>query len=239
MSAVDLKTKNIQKWALIVVDMQNDFIGGSMAHLNPQVVIECQRTIPIINRLLKYVKFDLVVYSRDWHPPGHISFVSSEKSNRSEKWPEHCVRKTWGAEYHKDLYINPKEMKTIHVLKGTKQNEECYSAMQGEFKLKKNRTKLADYFQTHSFDSIFVCGMLSEYCVLSTCKEIFELNITKNLYVLVDAVLGLKPFDPKMFYKFSLLTTTDRLIQSVMKFQIKMPLKELKFLQERLRNESD
>ncbi len=73
--------------ALLLVDVQNDFCpGGALpAPFGDEVV-------PVINSLLD--SFDLVVASKDWHPPQTVHF---------EKWPPHCVRDTHGAEFHPGL----------------------------------------------------------------------------------------------------------------------------------------
>ncbi|MCZ6522224.1 MAG: isochorismatase family protein, partial [Bacteroidetes bacterium] len=55
--------------ALIMVDIQNDFLpGGSLA------VPEGDQIIPLANRLQK--QFDLVVATQDWHPATHGSFAA-------------------------------------------------------------------------------------------------------------------------------------------------------------------
>ncbi|MCD6049954.1 MAG: nicotinamidase, partial [Verrucomicrobia bacterium] len=51
--------------ALVVVDVQNDFIpGGALA------VPKGDEVVPVINKLL--TEYDLVVATKDWHPKGHI-----------------------------------------------------------------------------------------------------------------------------------------------------------------------
>ncbi|MDE1974653.1 MAG: isochorismatase family protein, partial [Hyphomicrobiales bacterium] len=55
---------------LVVVDVQNDFCpGGALA------VPRGDEIVPTINRLA--ARFDNVVLTQDWHPPGHFSFASS------------------------------------------------------------------------------------------------------------------------------------------------------------------
>ena len=55
--------------ALIVVDIQNDFLPeGSLA------VTDGDSIIPKVNALMKY--FDFVVATQDWHPIDHESFAS-------------------------------------------------------------------------------------------------------------------------------------------------------------------
>jgi len=65
------------KSALIVVDVQNDFITGSLAVCNCPAGHRGEEVVPVINSLLKNVNFDLIVYSYDWHPNDHISFYEN------------------------------------------------------------------------------------------------------------------------------------------------------------------
>ena len=80
--------------ALVVVDLQNDFLppGGALAVPAGEEVIEP------INALLAGGGFDLVVATRDWHPPDHASFIS-----QGGPWPPHCVQGTPGAQLHPAL----------------------------------------------------------------------------------------------------------------------------------------
>ena len=51
---------------LIVVDVQNDFVpGGSLA------VPGGDEVVPVINAV--GARFENVVFTQDWHPPGHSS----------------------------------------------------------------------------------------------------------------------------------------------------------------------
>ena len=38
--------------------------------------------IPVVNKLLTEVTFDLIVYSYDWHPNDHISFVENYRKRK-------------------------------------------------------------------------------------------------------------------------------------------------------------
>ena len=56
--------------ALIVVDVQNDFCpGGALA------VPDGDAVIAVIHRIAP--RFEHVLLTQDWHPPGHCSFASS------------------------------------------------------------------------------------------------------------------------------------------------------------------
>ncbi len=93
--------------ALILVDLQNDFMpGGALA------VAEGDRVVAVANRLMSH--FELVVATQDWHPADHKSFASSHKGKNigdlvdldcleQVLWPDHCVQGTRGAMLHEDL----------------------------------------------------------------------------------------------------------------------------------------
>ena len=57
--------------ALILVDIQNDFVpGGALA------VPDGDQVVPVVNRLMPL--FDRVVATQDWHPANHLSFARCE-----------------------------------------------------------------------------------------------------------------------------------------------------------------
>ena len=95
--------------ALLVVDMQNDFMpGGALAVPRGHEIVEP------INRLAQ--RFANVVLTQDWHCPGHASFASSHPGRQVYEtidafygpqilWPDHCVMGSHGAALHPDLDI--------------------------------------------------------------------------------------------------------------------------------------
>lgn len=77
--------------ALVAVDVQNDFLpGGALAVANGDEIIGP------LNRVLElFGRRKLPVFAtRDWHPPGHCSFVE-----RGGPWPPQCVRESRGAAF--------------------------------------------------------------------------------------------------------------------------------------------
>ena len=68
--------------ALVIVDVQYDFIDGTLSLRNCPAGQDGADVVPIINKLLEEARFDVVVYSLDWHPADHISFIDNV-----EKWP--------------------------------------------------------------------------------------------------------------------------------------------------------
>lgn len=63
--------------ALIIVDVQNDFIDGSLALSNGPAGQDGAEVIPVINKILQTHHFEAVVYTLDWHPKDHISFFDN------------------------------------------------------------------------------------------------------------------------------------------------------------------
>src|SRR5216683_4363961 len=77
--------------ALLIVDPQVDFCpGGALA------VPGGDRIFSAVNRAA--ARFAHVVASRDWHPPGHVSF-----QERGGPWPVHCLAGSPGARFHTAL----------------------------------------------------------------------------------------------------------------------------------------
>jgi len=89
--------------ALILVDLQNDFMpGGALA------VPHGDEVIPFADELQQ--RFDLVVATKDWHPSDHGSFAANHPGKKPGDriildgieqilWPVHCVQNTHGAEF--------------------------------------------------------------------------------------------------------------------------------------------
>ena len=92
--------------ALILVDIQNDFVSGSLAVENAVEVV------PVANQLLR--QFELVVATQDWHPADHGSFASQNPGVEAGEqfelgglpqtaWPDHCIENTTGAQFVEQL----------------------------------------------------------------------------------------------------------------------------------------
>src|ERR1044072_9029149 len=88
--------------ALIVIDIQNDFLpGGALA------VPDGDRIIPIVNKVQS--AFPLVAATQDWHPANHGSFAANHPGRKSFEqidlngltqtlWPVPFGHNTAGAE---------------------------------------------------------------------------------------------------------------------------------------------
>lgn len=143
------------KKALIIVDVQNDFISGSLS------VPDGVSVVGPINKLIKMARNNgwLIVASRDWHP-----VKTSHFKEFGGLWPSHCVKETFGAEFHKDLDIS----KVTIVSKATAENEDAYSAFDG---CTDSNIKLADFFRSHDIKEVYVGGLATDYCVKATALD--------------------------------------------------------------------
>ncbi|MEM1586958.1 MAG: nicotinamidase [Candidatus Bathyarchaeia archaeon] len=156
--------------ALIVVDVQVDFCpGGALP------VPEGDKIIPALNEYIRRFKAAgaLIVATRDWHPPNHISFRT-----QGGPWPPHCVQGTRGAEFHPNLRL-PRE--AIIMSKATDPLKEAYSGFEG--------TDLVDELRKAGVKRVFVGGLATEYCVKSTVLDAIKYGF--ETFLLEDAVRGI------------------------------------------------
>jgi nicotinamidase/pyrazinamidase len=148
--------------ALVIVDFQNDFTpGGALA------VPEGDAIAGHVNELIASGRFDLVVATRDWHPPDHSSFAAE-----GGPWPEHCVAGTDGAQLHPALDAARVD---VIVDKGTDPGTEGYSGFDG--------TELAALLRDRQVDRITVVGLATDYCVRATALD----ALGEGFAVTVDA----------------------------------------------------
>jgi nicotinamidase/pyrazinamidase len=163
--------------ALLIVDFQNDFTPGGALPVG-----EGDLVADPINSLLD--SFDLVVATRDWHPPEHGSFVGVQVDPARWRgtdppaiWPVHCVQDTPGAELHPAL-----DQAKIDVVidKGQDPNSQGYSAFQD--------TTLGELLRERGVDRLYVAGLATDYCVLNSVLDARRLGL--EVSVVEDAVRG-------------------------------------------------
>ncbi len=138
--------------ALIVVDVQNDFLPGGALAVN-----DGDAVIPVINECIRLSTAKrLPIYAtRDWHPAGHCSFVENGGT-----WPKHCVADSPGAQFAEDLAL-PADVTIIN--KGTDSDQEAYSGFQG--------TDLSDQLHAKGVKRVIIGGLATDYCVLNTVND--------------------------------------------------------------------
>jgi nicotinamidase/pyrazinamidase len=168
------KTLTRAEDALIVVDVQRDFcFGGALE------VPRGDEIIPVINGIVPL--FGRWVYTRDWHPPDHMSF-SDRPEFRDGSWPPHAVQGTPGAEWFAGLEM---PMNAILVSKATEPLQEAYSAFGVE------RFDLAQFLRHRKVERVFITGLATDYCVRQTALDARAAGFT--VYLVEDAVRGVSP----------------------------------------------
>ncbi len=167
--------------ALILVDIQNDFLpGGALPVPRGDEILEG------VSKLLERRHFKTVVATQDWHPPGHVSFASSHEGGKVfEKiilhgkeqvlWPDHCVQGSGGADIHDSL---PREPIKLILRKGYDKDVDSYSAFRSAFgpEGKRRPTGLEGYLSSLGTEKIFVCGLARDYCVKWTAEDASEIG---------------------------------------------------------------
>ena len=166
----------MEKAALIVVDVQNDFCpGGALA------VAEGDRVVPPLNRYIeRFADAGLPIFAtRDWHPEKTIHFKAY-----GGLWPAHCIQGTKGAEFRADLAL-PED--AVIVSAGTASDEEGYSGFDG---VDSSGVGLMELLLRPNVTRIYVGGLATDYCVKQTVLDGLKRGFSVTL--LEDAVRGVE-----------------------------------------------
>jgi nicotinamidase/pyrazinamidase len=170
--------------ALIVVDVQNDFAdpeGSLYVTEGEQVVSVANRQI---DRALEAGAF--VVYTADWHPESTPHFKKD-----GGIWPVHCVRETWGAEFHPDLQV-----KGQVVPKGIG-GEDGYSGftVRDPVTGEERKTPLEDMLRQAGIARVVVLGLATDYCVKETALDAVRLGFGTTVLREGIRAVNLEPGD--------------------------------------------
>ena len=151
--------------ALVVVDMQNDFVreGGGL------LVPDAEATIPAIRVLLELARGHgmRVVYSQDTHREGDPEW---------RIWPEHAREGTWGWEIVEELAPARDDI----VLPKLR-----YDAFCG--------TPLDQLLRQWGVDTLVICGTVANICVHYTAAS--AALRWYGVVIPRDAISALEPFD--------------------------------------------
>ncbi|WFF37977.1 nicotinamidase [Moraxella nasibovis] len=175
-----------KKTALIVVDVQNDFITGTMA------VAGASDIIKPINEFAK--RFELVVLTQDYHPPKHISFASTHDLpelgvldapyGRQVLWADHCVQGEWGVKLSDELAINHAR---LIIRKGCRADVDSYSAF---IEADGTPTGLDGYLRQLGVEQVVVVGIATDFCVAWTAMDAarlgYECTVVTDLSAAID-----------------------------------------------------
>ncbi len=180
--------------ALIIVDIQNDFLpGGALA------VPQGDEIIPFINKIQS--QYDVVVATQDWHPRDHGSFAVNHEGKKPGDmieldglpqimWPVHCVQHTHGAALASEL-----EIKSIEKV-FTKGEDPSIDSYSGLFDNGKRRsTGLGEYLKEKRVTRVDVVGLAADYCVKFTALDTIEFGFDTTVLKSGTRAVNLQPDD--------------------------------------------
>lgn len=172
--------------ALLLIDIQHDFLEGGALE-----VPFGNEVIPIANAMMD--RFDTIVATQDWHPPAHGSFASVHQRSPYEVidlhglpqvlWPDHCVQGSFGAQFATSLHST----QIGHITqKGTDPTVDSYSGFAdngGHIE-----TDLHQTLQAKKINTLYICGLATDYCVKFTVLDALTRGYT--VYLIVDGCRG-------------------------------------------------
>ncbi len=160
--------------ALILVDLQNDFVkpGGALYFAGAEKVIA-----PVLFHFERNLKEgNVIITTQDWHDPDDAEF---------KLWPSHCVKDTYGARLIVELEQRLQGYAKHHAIKKNR-----YSAF--------FNTELDQKLKELSISEVEICGVVTHICVLFTVEELRNRGI--KVIVHKDAVAS---YDQKL-HEFAL-----------------------------------
>lgn len=172
--------------ALIIVDMQNDFMP-----LGPLGVEGADEIVVGINELAAkfHHRDNPIVMTQDWHPRGHLSFASSHNMKPYAPyeargigpilWPDHCVQGSPGAEFHPDVDV---KFANAIIRKGYHPDVDSYSTFIENDK--ETYTGLSGYLKALAKTRVFLCGLALDYCVYFSAVD--GRNLGLDIVVPID-----------------------------------------------------
>lgn len=171
--------------ALIVVDVQNDFLsGGALA------VTDGDEVIDPVNKMIAAAS--TVVLTADWHPADHKSFACNHSDARPFEtiempygsqvlWPAHCIAGTFGAAFAAALKT---EKAALVLHKGMNPDCDSYSAFVEADR--RTKTGLAGWLVERGIRDVVVCGLAADFCVSWTALDAAQAGFAVT--VVEDAV---------------------------------------------------
>lgn len=183
-----------ERSALIIVDMQYDFLpGGALPTKGGDQITG------LINQLQP--AFDLVVATQDWHPAHHGSFASQHAGHAPGDvidlnglsqvlWPDHAVQNTRGAKLTADL----DQTRIARIFqKGMDPTVDSYSGFFDNGQ--RGSTGLSDYLSEQDITHVYVVGLALDYCVKYTALDAVRVGFDTTLITDASRAVNLNTDD--------------------------------------------
>jgi nicotinamidase/pyrazinamidase len=176
--------------ALLVVDLQNDFLEGGSLPVpgGMQVVAQVARHIRHFRS-----EYAFVVATRDVHedPPDHFA----DKPDYINTWPKHGLVGTQGASLCTPIFNLVRE-KIIQVVLDKGRHAGAVSAFEAQ---DPRGHPLVDVLREQRVDHMDICGLITEYCIrasaLDARKHEFQVRVLVNLCGAASPENGQRAFD--------------------------------------------
>lgn len=161
--------------ALLIIDMQNDFMTGGALPVPGGTAL-----LPVINQL-SGAGFRAVIASQDWHPVGHCSF-----KEQGGLWATHCLAGSHGAA----LVDGLDQTHITHIIrKGMALKADSNSAFYDDAG---TDTGLTALLKGLGVKRVFLCGVALDVCVIATARHAlqdgFETVIIQNATAGINAL---------------------------------------------------
>lgn len=154
------------KKALVVIDMQNDFITGVLGNE------ECMKIVPnVVKRVQKAVEDKVdIIFSQDTHQEDYLF------TQEGRKLPiRHCIQDTKGWE------IIP-ELEEIAKKNGTVFLKDTFGSR-----------SMAEYMKDHNYEEIEMIGVCTDICVISNAMTIKSFAPESEISVKESCCAGVTP----------------------------------------------
>lgn len=166
--------KDINK-ALIVVDMQNDFVDpkGSL------YIKGGEKLTRNINRFIDKngEKYEMIVFTKDWHPIGHSSFNCCQGI-----WKPHCIHQSWGSELTLRSPTSYRVFNTTCLeLCKAYDFEDSYGAFLSGINNYDNG--LNGILKSRKINKVDIMGVALDFCVKNTAIQAINLNYDTSVIV--------------------------------------------------------
>jgi nicotinamidase-related amidase len=158
--------------ALIVVDMQEDFVNGALG------TPEAQAIVPnVVNKMMEYEGADsLVLFTKDTHYPDY------SETQEGKKLPvQHCIQGTPGWSIVREIHNEFKKGNYSKYSSDGIVNSRLIKETFGSVEL----ANLLVSFPVGTFDSIELCGVCTDICVIS--NAILVKTMLPEVPIIVDA----------------------------------------------------
>lgn len=193
--------------ALALIDLQNDFIDGTLGVGNDKFYKAWENTL----ELIKKEKFDVILATMDFHPKNHCSFKA-----QGGIWEPHCVQGTGGVrlnwkvlEYLDTLSTTPLskgEDYPLTLLKGKNANEEEYGVNLME------ADRYVSYLARTSINYItelHIVGLCTDFCVKNCAIETARMNRKLPIYLHTSCSVAINPDKELDLYEYENIKIVD------------------------------